>query len=104
VGSAVNDSRRQVGGAIGVAVMGSILSSHYGPNLASRLAGRVPAGLVTAARDSVGRAVASVSDPQHPVTQSVRDQVIAASHQSFIGGRHPPPLVAAALAGVALAR
>jgi EmrB/QacA subfamily drug resistance transporter len=103
VGSAMNDTTRQVGGAIGVAVMGSILSSHYGPNLASRLAGRVPGGLITAARDSVGRAVASVSDPQHPVAAHVREQVIAASHQSFIGGMHLAALVAALIVGIAIA-
>jgi Na+/melibiose symporter-like transporter len=103
VGSAMNDTTRQVGGAIGVAVMGSILSSHYGPNLASRLAGHVPTGLITSARDSVGRAVASVSDPQHPVAANVRQQVIAASHQSFIGGMHLAALVAAAIVGIAIA-
>ncbi len=36
VGSAMNDTTRQVGGAVGVAVLGSILSSHYGADLASR--------------------------------------------------------------------
>ena len=49
VGSAMNDTTRQVGGAVGVAVLGSILSSHYGPNLASRL-GQGPVPLITAAR------------------------------------------------------
>jgi EmrB/QacA subfamily drug resistance transporter len=103
VGSAMNDTTRQVGGAIGVAVMGSILSSHYGPKLASLLEGKVPAALVTSARDSVGRAVASVSDPQHPVAARVHAQVVAAAHESFIGGMHLAAIVAAAIVGIAIA-
>ena len=76
VGSAMNDTTRQVGGAVGVAVLGSILSSHYGPNLASALAGKVPAPLVTAARDSVGRAVGVANDPTHPVARGSAPQII----------------------------
>src|SRR5512141_1516685 len=78
VGSAMNDTTRQVGGSVGVAVLGSILSSRYGPHLASALAGKVPAPLVTTARDSVGRAVGAVSDPAHPVSARIRNEVINA--------------------------
>jgi len=102
VGSAMNDTTRQVGGAIGVAVMGSILSSHYGPRLASLLGGTVPAAIVSSARDSVGRAVAAVSDPQHPVAAHVRAQVVSAAHESFIGGMHLAAIVAAAIVGIAI--
>jgi len=84
VGSAMNDTTRQVGGAVGVAVLGSILSSHYGPNLASRLAGKVPVSLITAARDSVGRAVAVSSVPPgsryrrcHPPGPRIRASSVA---------------------------
>jgi Na+/melibiose symporter-like transporter len=103
VGSAMNDTTRQVGGAIGVAVMGSILSSHYGPKLTSLLAGKVPSTIIASARDSVGRAVATVSDPQHPVTAQIHAQVVAAAHQSFIGGMHLAAIVAAAIVGIAIA-
>ena len=40
VGSAVNDTTRQVGGALGVAVVGSVLSSIYGSQMADFLAGK----------------------------------------------------------------
>ena len=99
----MNDTTRQVGGAVGVAVLGSILSSRYGPNLVSALKGKVPASIVTAARDSVGRAVGVVSDPAHPVAANVHAQVIAAAHQSFIGGLHLAALVAAGIVGIAIA-
>ena len=36
VGSAVNDTTRQVGGALGVAVVGSVMTSAYGPRIARR--------------------------------------------------------------------
>jgi EmrB/QacA subfamily drug resistance transporter len=102
VGSAMNDTTRQVGGSVGVAVLGSILSSRYGPHLASALAGKVPAPLVATARDSVGRAVGAVSDPAHPVSARVRNEVIAAAHHSFIGGLHLASVVAAVIVLIAV--
>jgi EmrB/QacA subfamily drug resistance transporter len=55
VGSAVNDTTRQTGGALGVAVLGSLFAARY------RSVIEVPAGLTAAqdadVRDSIGRAV-----------------------------------------------
>ena len=42
VGSAVNDTTRQIGGALGVAILGSILSSSYGDRLLGNLAEQAP--------------------------------------------------------------
>ncbi len=53
VGSAMNDTLRQVGGALGVAILGSILTSNYGPGMESATHG-LPAGAASAAQDSVG--------------------------------------------------
>ena len=39
VGSAVNDTTRQMGGAVGVAVFGSLMSSHFTSAMADRLGG-----------------------------------------------------------------
>jgi EmrB/QacA subfamily drug resistance transporter len=100
VGSAMNDTTRQVGGAVGVAVLGSILSSHYGPNLASRLSGKVPVPLITAARDSVGRAVDVVGTPGGA---RYRTQIISAAHESFVGGLHLASIVAAFIVMIAVA-
>jgi EmrB/QacA subfamily drug resistance transporter len=49
VGSAVNDTTRELGGALGVAVVGSVMSALY--------ANALPAGAPAAARDSLGAAV-----------------------------------------------
>jgi Na+/melibiose symporter-like transporter len=103
VGSAMNDTTRQVGGAIGVAVLGSLLSSHYRPALSSALAGKVPASLVTAARDSVGRAVGVARDPSHPIPARIGAEIISAAHQSFIGGLHLAAVVAAVIVLIAAA-
>ena len=40
VGSAVNDTTRQVGGALGVAIIGSIVASRYGSRMSSVLRGK----------------------------------------------------------------
>jgi MFS family permease len=39
VGSAINDTTRQVGGALGVAIIGSVVSSVYGSKIASAASG-----------------------------------------------------------------
>jgi len=87
---------------VGVAVLGSVLSSHYGPALSSALAGKVPAPIVNAARDSVGRAVGVVNDPAHPVGARIRAEVVSAAHHSFIGGLHLASLIAAAIVLIAV--
>jgi len=54
VGSAVNDATRELGGTLGVAVVGSLFSSLYGARLGSLLDGRLGADLLAEARESVG--------------------------------------------------
>ena len=49
IGSAVNDTTRELGGALGVAVVGSVMSALY--------ANRLPADVPAAARDSLGAAL-----------------------------------------------
>jgi len=92
VGSAVNDTTRQVGGALGVAVLGSVLSSGY----ASRIAGAVSGHQLTssaagAARDSVGGAI----NTGHQVGGQAGQALIAAARQSFVGAMRPTMLIAA---------
>jgi EmrB/QacA subfamily drug resistance transporter len=57
IGSAVNDTTRELGGAFGVAIVGSILSSLYGTRLDSGLSENVPAPVAATARESLGAAV-----------------------------------------------
>jgi len=58
VGSAVNDTTRELGGAFGVAVLGSVVSSTYGPQVRDAVAGSpLPADQVTAISDQIGAAM-----------------------------------------------
>ena len=64
VGSAVNDTTRQVGGALGVAVLGSLLSTFYSRHIADVASGFAPP-LATMVENSIGEAarVAQTLDP-----------------------------------------
>lgn len=58
VGSAVNDTTREIGGTLGVAILGSIMASVYGGRIADALAGSpLPAGMRDAAGDSLAAAL-----------------------------------------------
>jgi hypothetical protein len=66
IGSAVNDTTRELGGALGVAIVGSIVSALYSAQLGNALPEGVPAPVAAAARESLGAAVqtgAAVADP-----------------------------------------
>jgi Na+/melibiose symporter-like transporter len=63
VGSAVNDTTRQVGGALGVAVLGSVMSSTYGPRVSDATSGfPVSAEQATAIHDQIGAAMQAASE------------------------------------------
>jgi len=57
VGSAMNDTTREIGGALGVAILGSILASTYGPAIAHALGHQLPSTALAAAKSSVGGAI-----------------------------------------------
>jgi hypothetical protein len=78
VGSAVNDTTRQTGGALGVAVIGSVFALRYHATV-SHIAG-VPAGVQAQVRDSVGKALAAAQ--QLPDAQ--QRLVIAAAKHAYI--------------------
>jgi EmrB/QacA subfamily drug resistance transporter len=58
VGSAVNDTTRELGGAFGVAVLGSVVSSAYGSQMRDAVTGSpLPATAVDAVSDQIGAAI-----------------------------------------------
>jgi len=91
VGSAMNDTTRQMGGALGVAIIGSVLASAYRPAVTTSLTAlNAPSDVVSAARDSIGGAVdaaASLSEP-------LRTNVIDAARTAFVDSFHGSLLVA----------
>ncbi|GAB3244915.1 DHA2 family efflux MFS transporter permease subunit [Nocardioides dilutus] len=76
VGSAVNDATRELGGTLGVAVVGSLFSSLYAARLVELLDGRLPAGQLTAAEESVGVADA-IGAQVAGVTAAMEDAFMA---------------------------
>ncbi|MFM7392202.1 MAG: DHA2 family efflux MFS transporter permease subunit [Actinomycetota bacterium] len=67
VGSAINDTSREVGGTLGVAIIGSIFATTYGPKIVDLLSPfALPEAAVSAAEESVGAAFVvseQVGDP-----------------------------------------
>jgi EmrB/QacA subfamily drug resistance transporter len=57
VGSAMNDTTREVGAALGVAVIGSLMSSFYALRVLDELPAALPAPARDAASDSIGAAM-----------------------------------------------
>jgi hypothetical protein len=97
VGSAVNDTTRELGGAFGVAVVGSAFNSVYGPRLATLLHSTpLPRGALAAARGSVVAAITvagqAPADAQHAI--------IGAARSAFLDGMHAGSWIAAGAAVV----
>jgi EmrB/QacA subfamily drug resistance transporter len=59
VGSAVNDTTRQTGGALGVAVIGSVFAATY--HRVIQVPAGLPAGAVPMVHDSIGKALEAIS-------------------------------------------
>lgn len=92
-GSAVNDTTREVGGTLGVAIVGSVLSSAYGSHVTSALAHLgAPHAITSLASQSIesGLGVAAHFPPALQATAS------EAARQSFMTGLHGGSWVAAA--------
>jgi EmrB/QacA subfamily drug resistance transporter len=88
-GSAVNDTVREVGGTLGVAVVGSVMSTVYGPAVIDALsAAGAPAGAADSAADSVFAGLA--------VAAQLPGEVTVAVQQSFLDGVSAGSWVAAA--------
>ena len=63
VGSAMNDTTRQMGGALGVAILGSVFATVYRPGLAGQVASFGLSGeQLTRAQDSIGGALQVASE------------------------------------------
>ena len=100
VGSAVNDTTRQVGGALGVAVIGSLLASGYTSSLRPWLSGTpLPAQLNGLTLDGVGTAgiVAEKLSRGPAFAQRLADELITRSHLAYVHGMRTGFLVAGAV-------
>lgn len=97
IGSAVNDTTRELGGTLGVAIVGSVFASVYSAHLGSAPALAVlPAGVTAAMRNSMALAHKVIEQLPAEHAGPVRDAV----NRAFLDGLHVGSLVCA---GIALA-
>src|SRR5205823_11554136 len=101
VGSAMNDTTRQVGGALGVAVLGSLLTAGYGSSIGDFLRGHpLPATTTGDVKRSVGAAMQAAQRiggaPGAALRTAARRAFVDATHVSLYVG------VAVALVGVVI--
>ncbi len=97
-GSAVNDTTREVGGTLGVAIVGSVMNSIYAGRLVDALNGTsLSADDVTAASRSVSAGFQAAT----LVPPAEAGVVVQATSQAFLDGMTAGSLVAAAATGAA---
>ncbi|GIU85663.1 MAG: MFS transporter [Acidimicrobiia bacterium] len=99
IGSAVNDATRELGGTLGVAVIGSVFASLYSQRLAD-----LPAFLPTEARDaaaeSVGAAFVAADRVEAAGLPGVAEALRAVASDAFFSGFAVGCLVAAGVAAL----
>jgi DHA2 family multidrug resistance protein-like MFS transporter len=97
-GSAVNDTTREIGGTLGVAVVGSVMSSLYGSRLVDNLSSLgLPESSVQAARESVVAGLQMVAQLPASTQAAAGDGV----REAFMDGLQAGSLISAATTLVA---
>jgi len=95
VGSAMNDTTRQTGGAVGVAVLGSVLASRFTSGLSSAASlAHLPHAIAADARLGIANAL---SDAQLPAAARFRATLTSVAKHSFVSGFHLAAFIAAAI-------
>jgi EmrB/QacA subfamily drug resistance transporter len=95
VGSAVNDTTRQVGGALGVAIVGSVMSSAFGSRVLELFSSAgVEGDPLEKSEDALGAALEVAR--RLPVSADVRGQLVQGAKDAYVAGMHRGVLVAAA--------
>lgn len=99
VGSAVNDATREVGGTLGVAVLGSLLTSVYGSRVLDGLAGLpLPGAARNAATESVGAAFAVAEQATAQAGPQAGQLIRDVASSAFVDGFHLGSWVAGGVA------
>jgi hypothetical protein len=97
-GSAVNDTTRELGGTLGVAIVGSVLNSAYGAHVASALTRLgAPHAAVSEARQSIVAGLITATRFPPPA----RAAAVGGVRDAFVTGLHGGSAVAAGVTAVA---
>lgn len=104
VGSAVNDTTRQVGGALGVAIIGSVLTSIYSSTLTDFFTGpggaAAPPEAIEAATSSLGGAyqvAENLATQPFEGAATASATLVSTANQAFVDALHAGVLVAGAV-------
>ena len=101
VGSAVNDVTREVGGALGIAVIGTVLAAGYHQSMAGQLqSASIPPEARAAIEDSIGKATVVAETVSQKLGTDLAAQITHAASEAFIHGAHLAYLVAAVAAAL----
>jgi DHA2 family multidrug resistance protein-like MFS transporter len=95
--SAISETAAEVGGAVGIAILGSLGTAVYRTALAANLPASIPTHLGDAARHTLGAAVAVAQE----LSGDHRDVFLAITREAFVQGLHVVAAVSAAMALVA---
>jgi hypothetical protein len=93
VGSAVNDVTRELGGTFGVAVIGAVFASVYGPHLVRLLHDLLSAPVLAVARSSPAAALQIAAR----APANAHTPLVHAANQAFVDGLSRGSLVCAAV-------
>jgi EmrB/QacA subfamily drug resistance transporter len=97
VGSAMNDTTRELGGALGVAVLGSLVAGRYDARLAPSLA-----SLSESLRAKAGESLAGALQAAHDVGGSAGSTVADRARDAYVSGMHLAATVASIVVLVAV--
>ncbi len=104
-GSAVQNTVRQVGGALGVAILGTVLATRYADNLRpvlDTLPPQVPEAAKTAASDSIVATAAILARAEEQgMPASMVEQLKAGAYDAFLGASHLTTLISLAVVVIA---
>ena len=95
VASALNDTVREVGGAVGIALLGSVLNSGYRSGV-SNVAGTLPSDVAASVKEGIGSALptaAALGRDGTPIADAARE--------AFMNGWHTTMWVGVALTAIA---
>ncbi|MFC8178854.1 MFS transporter [Rhodococcus sp. NPDC057297] len=101
IGSGMNDATREVGGTLGVAVIGSVYASLYTSGLTSSdTTSNLPDDATSAVQDSIGVAVIASEQIRAAGDSSTADAITTAANTAFLDGLTAGSYVAATVTAV----
>lgn len=102
VASALNDTTRELGGAVGVALLGSILASGYRGSLEDEAA-TLPGEVVHVAGEGIAQALGLAASPDSGLDASAAGRLVEAAKHAYVDGWIQSMWVGVAIVAVAFA-